>query len=73
MADDADQATPIIEAATEAAIARARVSQFPHLKPNGFCVWCGDPVSPGRLHCTPVENDCEAVHLRYLKFRKGEL
>lgn len=75
MADEADHADDIIRAATEAAIARARTpgSQFPHLRPTGFCHWCGDPVSGDRLHCAPIENDCAAVHLRYINFRKGEL
>lgn len=75
MADEADEADRIIEAATEAAIQRARIRKdyFPGLQPTGFCAWCGDPVAHGRLHCAPVENDCEAVHLRYLRFRQGEM
>lgn len=71
MADDADNAAPIIEAATEAAVSAARLGPFSHLKPNGWCRWCGEPVMVGRVHCRPIDDSCEEDHLKHLQFRGG--
>lgn len=71
MADIADQSDPHIEAALEAALQAAKIGPLTHLPVTGFCAWCGDPVAHGRVHCAPVTNDCEAVHLKHINFRRG--
>lgn len=69
--DEADKADDAIEAAKEAAIAAARKGPFHRLRPTGYCAWCGDPVGSGRLHCRPIDNDCEEVHLKHINFKRG--
>lgn len=72
MADLADQADASITAATEAAVQAARKGPWGHVKPSGWCIWCGDPVAGGRVHCRPIDNDCEADHLQQLRFEHGD-
>lgn len=72
MADIADQSDAHIEAAREAALRAVKRGPFHGYTPTGFCAWCGDPVLPGRIHCRPLDNDCEAVHLKFIRFRHGE-
>lgn len=75
MADEADQAQDSIDLALSAAIARARETgiapELQGLPVTGFCAWCGDPVQPGHRHCRPMDNDCEATHLRYIRYGRG--
>lgn len=72
MSDIADQSDGPIEAARQAAIAAAQAGPFARYKPSGFCIWCGDPVAQGRVHCRPIDNDCEEVHLRYINFQRSQ-
>jgi len=72
MADEADLANDVAQEALERSIEAARTGQagpFAHLLPSGRCAWCGEPVSPGRLHCPPAENNCAEDHLQYQRFR----
>jgi hypothetical protein len=75
MADPADRAQDSIEHTLAAAIENARASgtpeEFRALPITGFCAWCGDPVYSGWRHCRPLDNDCEATHLRHVRYGRG--
>ena len=73
MADIADKADDIIQAELEAGVKAAvegRVGPLAHLRPNGFCAWCGEPVPPGRTHCAPSVDSCSADHIQKLRFSR---
>ena len=72
MVDYADQSDHKIEAEVVDGVAKIRAGRtgiFANLRPTGFCAWCHEPVSPGRLHCAPLENSCAEDHRKYLRFR----
>lgn len=74
MPDYADQSDHKIEAQVEDGVRAAREGRtgpFKNMRPKGWCHWCGDPVSEGRLHCPPAVDSCAHDHERYIKFRTG--
>lgn len=74
MADPADMADAAVNDHLEGALHNARnrrSSVFHGFSPNRVCHWCRDPVSGDRLHCPPVENDCEAMHEKFIRFNRG--
>lgn len=71
MADEADRADTAIETHLADSLAKARITPFGIRKPIGKCIWCGDEVGEGRLHCAPADNDCYEVHCQHLIFTRG--
>lgn len=68
MADICDAAENEIAAIHEYALAKA--SRGSHLVSTGFCHYCGEGVTAGRLYC---DGDCQSDHEREqeLKRRAG--